>query len=73
MSISPTPIFSENIAADGFQNAAEASDDAFAVAPAKAEPMFDAPCSKTWNPAPWDTQQATINAPAYTFRFFIIL
>jgi len=51
-STSPTFIFSENIEADGFQNADEASPEAFAVAPAKAEPMFDAPCSKTWKPAP---------------------
>ena len=37
--------------ADGFQNAAVASAFAFAVAPAAAVPMLDAPCSRVWNPA----------------------
>ena len=38
--------------ADGFQNADDASAFAFTVEPASAEPRFDAPCSKTWKPAP---------------------
>lgn len=38
--------------AEGFQNADEASEFAFTVEPAKAVPRFDAPCSKTWKPAP---------------------
>lgn len=38
--------------AEGFQNADEASEFAFTVEPARAVPRFDAPCSKTWKPAP---------------------
>ena len=39
-------------AEEGFQNADVASAFALAVEPASAVPRFDAPCSKTWKPAP---------------------
>ena len=60
-----------NITAEGFQKAAEASELAFVVAPAIADPMLLAPCSNTWNPAPNDAE-AQNNAPIAIILLTII-
>ena len=63
----------ENANADALLNAADASLLAFVTAPAIAVPIFDAPCSCTWKPAPNATApNISADAVITVFASFIL-